>query len=275
MAVSTTNFEFIQDLARRKAAIVLEPGKEYLVETRLAPIARDKGLDSLDDLIDMIREDGELGELEEKAVDALTTNETFFFRDFHPFEAVRKEILPKLIEERKTFSKLTIWCGASSTGQEPYSLAMLIREHFPELASWSIRILATDYSNRVLEKAKSGRYSQLEVNRGLPASYLIKYFTKDGNDWVIKDEIRKMVEYSRLNLVESWPIIPPLDMVWVRNVMIYFDVESKRSILKRVGNCILPHGYLFLGTSETTLNIDPAWKPLQIAGTTVYQKSEG
>jgi chemotaxis protein methyltransferase CheR len=228
-ALSAVDFDFISALAHRQAAIVLERGKEYLVEARLTPLAEREGFASLAGLIAAMRKDRIEGSLHGKAVDALTTNETYFFRDFHPFEALRRTILPELIQQREASRKITVWCAASSTGQEPYSLAMLIREHFPQLASWQIEIIATDLSPTVIRQAEAASYNQIEINRGLPAPYLIKYFTQQGSLWILKPEIRSMVQFRVLNLIQPWPILPPCDLIFIRNVMIYFDVETKKA----------------------------------------------
>ncbi len=269
MALSKPSFSYICELAQREAAIVLETGKEYLVESRLATVARAEGFDCLNAFIDTLRS-SKLNGVHRKVVEALTTNETFFFRDYHPFEALRKTVIPELLLKRAPIRKLTIWSGASSTGQEAYSIAMMLREHFPQLASWKVSILGTDLSLAVLEQAKKGSYSQLEVNRGLPAAYLIKYFTKKEDRWIVKEDIRSMVEFKAFNLIQPWPIMPAFDIVFMRNVMIYFDVETKRGILKKIRNCLLPHGYLFLGTAETTINLDPSYKPVMMGQSTAY-----
>jgi chemotaxis protein methyltransferase CheR len=270
-ALTAVDFDFICTLAYTQAAIVLERGKEYLVEARLTPLATREGYDSLGSLIAALRKDRTAGVLHAKAVDALTTNETYFFRDFHPFESLRRIILPALIERRAENRQLTVWCAACSTGQEPYTIAMLIREHFPQLASWQIEIIATDLSPTVLKQAEAGRYNQIEINRGLPAAYLIKYFTQQDTAWIIKPEIRQMVKFRPLNLVQPWPILPPCDLIFIRNVMIYFDVETKRGILKKLRPCLRPGGSLFLGSSETTLNLDPGWAPVTEGATVVYR----
>jgi chemotaxis protein methyltransferase CheR len=271
MAITDTNFKFIQDFARDTAAIVLEPGKEYLVESRLAPIARQTGFNTLDDFINQLRTDPKATLFHEQVIDAITTNETSFFRDFHPFEALRHHVLPRLIEQRAGVKRLKIWSAASSTGQEIYTIAMIILEHFPQLRDWDVSILGTDLSPTVLAQAKEGVYSQLEVNRGLPAPFLMKYFTQVGDKWAIKEDVKKLAEFRQMNLVKPWPILPVFDVVFIRNVMIYFDVESKKGILKRIRQCLQPQGYLFLGTAETTLNIDPELMPAVLGKTTVYQ----
>lgn len=275
MAISQTDFEYISRLARGEAAIVLEAGKEYLVETRLSPLARQEGFANLAALIQQMRSEARVNGLHHKAIDALTTNETLFFRDHHPFEALRRSILPAILEQRAAARRLTIWSAACSTGQEPYSLAMLLLEHFPQLVSWDVSILATDLSPTVLKLAEEGRYSQFEVNRGLPASYLVKYFTKLGEKWHIKDEVKKMVKFRPMNLIQSWQVMPPLDLIFIRNVMIYFDVPTKKSILKKIRNCLMPHGYLFLGTAETTSNLDPGFQPVTFGKAVVYRPQTG
>ena len=270
-ALTATDFDFISALTRASAAIVLEKGKEYLVEARLTPLAQREGFASLASFIAALRTDRLPGALHAKAVDALTTNETYFFRDFHPFEALRRQILPELITRQAEARRLTIWCAACSTGQEPFTLAMLLRENFPQLASWKIELIATDLSPTVLKQAASGRFNQIEINRGLPAIYLVKYFTQQDGGWVLKPEIRDMVQFRPLNLIEPWPILPPCDLIFIRNVMIYFEVETKRTILKKLRHCLRPEGSLFLGASETTLNIDPYWAPVTIGPTVVYR----
>lgn len=271
MALTQDNFKFIQDFARDTAAILLEPGKEYLVEARLSPIAKQAGFNTLDAFLNQLRINRTATLFHDQVIDALTTNETSFFRDFHPFEALRQEVLPKIIQQRESIRRLSIWSAASSTGQELYTIGLLIREYFPELKDWNVTILGTDLSSTVLTQAKAGSYSQLEVNRGLPAPLLVKYFTKVDTRWVIKDEVRKLIEFKQMNLVKPWPILPVFDVIFMRNVMIYFDIESKKQILKKVRQCLQPNGYLFLGTAETTMNIDPDWQPMTFGKATVYQ----
>jgi chemotaxis protein methyltransferase CheR len=255
MPINSADFEFVRSLVLAQAGIVLEPGKEYLVESRLQPIVRREGLGSLDELVAKLRSPMG-GGLNHKVVDAMTTNETTFFRDVDPFEALRKFVIPGLIESKKLTRRLSIWYAASSTGQEPYSVSMLIREHFPQLLSWDLQQLATDISPSVLARAREGRYSQIEINRGLPANYLIKYFTKMGNDWQLSDAVRRMVRFEELNLIRPWPAMADVDIVMIRNVMIYFDIEAKKQILGRIRRILNPDGYLFLGGAETTMNLD-------------------
>ena len=271
MTISAIEFDYICDLARHNAAIVIDPGKEYFIESRLAPLITSQGCKNLSELIALMQKNPAYGALHAKTIDALTTNETFFFRDFQPFEALRKAIIPRLLEQRAPQRKLSIWSAACSTGQEPYSLAMLLLENFPQLAQWNVSILATDLSPTVLTQARAGSYNQFEVNRGLPAPLLLKYFRKEGDRWCVQDELKQALEFRALNLIEPWPDFPPFDIVLIRNVMIYFDVPTKQAILKKIRTCLQPQGSLFLGTAETTLNLDPAWAAVPYGNTTVYQ----
>lgn len=273
MAVKAHHFKYVQELAKQLSAIALDPSKEYLIETRLAPLAKQEGYGSLEDLLDELQKNSGNKELQDKVVDALTTNETSFFRDIKPFEALKREILGKIIERRKATRTLYIWSAACSTGQEPYSLAMMIREKFPELKDWYVQIYATDISPTVLAKAKSGVYNQLEVNRGLPAIMLVKYFQKKSHDeWVLNDDIRHMVKFEPLNLIQSWPSLPIFDVVLIRNVMIYFDMDTKKQILGNICKHLHDEGYLFLGASESILNLETNLKPKTIEGGIVYQR---
>jgi chemotaxis protein methyltransferase CheR len=267
--LAAPDFDYIAQLVHRRSAIVLEPGKEYLAESRLEGIAREHGLASVGELVSHMRS-GTL-DLGDAVVDAMTTNETSFFRDAHPFNALRDSVLPELIEARRVARTISIWCGATSSGQEPYSVAMLIREHFPELASWQVRIIATDISPSMLERTRQGRYSQLEVNRGLPAPMLVKYFTRDGMHWVVSEDLRRMVSAQYLNLNERWPVMPPFDLVLLRNVLIYFDVPTKQQILAKVRQALRPDGLLLLGGAETTMNLDANFERIPHGRSTWYR----
>jgi chemotaxis protein methyltransferase CheR len=270
VALSQADFEYVRGLVLRRSAIVLENEKHYLAETRLQAVARREGIDSLDTLVARLRTAPHNG-LQQKVVEAMTTNETSFFRDVQPFEMLKQVVVPELMKRRATERQLSIWCAASSTGQEPYSLAMLLREHFPALATWKVRITASDLSTEVLEKARQGRYSQLEVNRGLPAQMLVKYFQRQGVDWQIKDDLRGLIDYRQVNLIEPWPSMPPLDVILIRNVLIYFDVETKRQILGKARRLLRPDGYLFLGGAETTLNLDDSFERVEFQRAGCYQ----
>jgi len=254
MAITRADFDFVRTLVSAKAGIVLESGKEYLVEARLTPVTEKLGLASIGELITRLRLEPACG-LDRCVVEAMTTNETTWFRDVAPFDVLRTRLLLGLIQSRRASTQLRIWCAASSTGQEPYSLAILLAEHFPELASWDVQIIASDLSQEVLARARVGRYTQFEMNRGLPIQYLMKYFEKQGSEFVLKRAIADRVEFRQINLIERWPPFLPLDMVFLRNVMIYFDNDTKRQILQRVKQILRPDGYLFLGSAESTMNL--------------------
>jgi chemotaxis protein methyltransferase CheR len=270
MTLNAAGFNYIRHLLVEQSAIVLEDDKRYLVESRLSPLARREGFASLSQFVEKLQFQPFNG-LHRRVVEAMTTNETSFFRDFHPFEALKKHILPDLIAKRGPTRELTIWCAACSTGQEPYTLAMLLREHFPSLASWKVRILATDLSSEILSRAREGRYSQLEVNRGLPAALLVKYFVKEGCNWQLREDIRRMVEFQIMNLSTAWPLLPPMDLVLMRNVLIYFGMDTKKEILIKVRRVLRPDGYFFLGAAETTFNIDDSFERAQLERVTCYR----
>ena len=205
----------------------------------------------------------------------MTTNETSFFRDLHPFDALKKTLLPELVIKRGGERILNFWCAAASSGQEPYTVALLLREHFPLLADWTIRFIATDLSAEMVERSRAGRYSQLEMNRGMPAAFLVKYFQRQGVEWQVKEEIRAMIEFRQLDLVRAWPSMPPLDIIFMRNVLIYFDVATKKAILAKVRRLLRPDGYLFLGAAETTLNLDDNFERRQLDKAGCYHLRNG
>ena len=259
MSLEPADFALVSRVVHERSGIALDAGKEYLVEARLSTLARREGLASVAAVAHELRQRPG-GPLTQKIVEAMTTNETLWFRDVRPFDALRTEVIPALVRARSASRKLVVWSAASSTGQEAYSIAILLRESFPELAGWTLQITGTDISAEVVEKAREGRYSQLEVNRGLPTGLLVKYFERDGLHWRVEPQLRAMVQFGELNLVSSvWHGLPKADIVLLRNVMIYFDVPTRRQILKRLSTSMAPDGYLFLGAGETTLDIDDAW----------------
>jgi chemotaxis protein methyltransferase CheR len=270
MTLSLPEFNYVRRLVFDQSAIVLEEDKGYLVESRLLPLARREGFASINLLVQKMQAQPLQG-LHHRAVEAMTTNETSFFRDFHPFDGLKKYVLPDLVARRAGERSLTIWCAACSSGQEPYSLCMLIRDNFPQLATWKVHILATDLSTEILSRAREGRYSQLEVNRGLPAAMLVKYFQKRGCDWYLREDVRNMVDYQLVNLASAWPVLPPMDIVMIRNVLIYFGVETKKEILAKVRRVLKPDGYFFLGAAETTFSIDDSFERAQFERATCYR----
>lgn len=261
MALNSLDFDFLRRLVRERSGIVLGEDKAYLLESRLAPVAREQGLASIDQLCQRLRSNAPANLLRD-VIEAMTTNETLWFRDVHPFEVLGRRILPELMRARAAQKQLSIWCAASSTGQEPYSVAMTIREQLPQLASWNLRFIATDLSTEVLERARAGVYSQLEINRGLPPDKAQRWFRRiDANSWQISDDLRKMVDFRQVNLLESWPFASErFDIVMMRNVLIYFDLETKRTIMGKVRRLLPPDGWFFLGGAETTMNIDDGYE---------------
>jgi chemotaxis protein methyltransferase CheR len=271
MTIDDSDFNFVRRLLRERAAIVLDDGKQYLVANRLSLLAHREGLASARDVIERLRV-APSGPLQRKVIEAMATTETLFFRDGKPYEALRNTILPELRRLRASERKLQIWSCACSSGQEPYSVGMVLREHFPDLVSWNVRLLATDLSTDMLARSRTGRYSQLEVNRGLPSEMLAKYFERTGCDWQIRGELRKMVEFRELNLVGPWGHVPAADLIMLRNVLIYFDVATKRLILGKIRNLLRPDGFLILGTAETTTNLDDGFELVRSDGTAYYRR---
>jgi chemotaxis protein methyltransferase CheR len=274
MVISAAELTFLCGFVYRRSAIVLSADKEYLVEARLGPIARAEGFASIDALIAKLR-GAPVPALQTKVVEAMTTHETTFFRDQHPFEALRAEIIPTLRKARAASKSICVLSAACSSGQEPYSVAMLLRESFPELATWSTRIIATDLSTAVLARARTASFHQSEVNRGLPAALLVKYFDRVGTEWQLKAPVRALVEFRQMNLVDPWPPLPRIDVLFLRNVLIYFDVPTKKKILAEVRRVLAPDGYLFMGGAETTMKIDDTFKRVQIGKSVFYQPGTG
>lgn len=254
MTISDSSFAFVSDLARRETAMLYDPGKEYLVEARLLPLAREAGCPDVDSYVLRLQVDGAE---RTKALDALTINETSWFRDNTPYQAFTQLMLPQVIAARQHVRHVSIWSAACSSGQEAYSLAMLLDEHLP--SGWTAQILATDVSAKMLARVDAGRYSQVEMNRGLPATSLVKYFSRTGSEWEVNDDLKKMVRTQHLNLSTSFPLLPTFDIVFIRNVLIYFDLDTKRDILRRISQVISPDGFMLLGSSETTLDLDDHW----------------
>jgi chemotaxis protein methyltransferase CheR len=270
MSLNQDEFDFIRGLVQEQSAIVLERDKVYLAETRLSALARREGFGSVNDIVAHLRFRPDNG-LKCKVLEAMATTETSFFRDCHPFESLRQVVIPELLRQRAAQRCLYIWSGACSSGQEPYSLAMLLLDSFPALAGWTVRILATDMSNEMLDRARQGVYSQLEVSRGLPARLLARFFQQQGTEWRIHEEVRRLVEFRPMNLIGPWPALPYLDMVLLRNVLIYFDLPTKKMILTKIGQVLRPGGYLFLGGAETTLNIDDRFERIQFERSSYYR----
>jgi len=264
-------FTYLQQLLLEHAGILLEAEKQYLAEARLSPLAAQEGFESIDAMLDGVQDGEGSGLLERKVIEAMTNSETSFFRDLHPFEALRTKVLPELIAKRAAERTLTLWCAATASGQEPYSLAMLLREHFPQLAGWKVTLVASDISEAMLSRARAGAYSQIEVNRGLPAALLVKYFRRIDGEWQIAEGLRRAIDFRRVNLTAAWPFLPAMDVILMRNVLIYFDVPTKKAVLARVRRQLRPGGYLFLGGGESTMSLDDAFAPAQFGKAICYQ----
>ncbi len=259
--MNPVDYEFVGQLLKQRSGLVLAPGKEYLLESRLTPIVRERGLSSLDELVAELRRPTS-EDLKVQVTEAMTTNESFFFRDNTPFDLFKQDMMPALHAARGAQKRLRIWCSACSTGQEPYSLAMLLKEMADKIVGWRIEIVATDLSSEVLEKAKVGMYSQFEVQRGMPITLLVKYFSQVGEMWCIDAGIRAMVDYRKLNLLESFAHLGRFDIVFCRNVLIYFDQPTKAKVLAGITSLMAPDGYLVLGAAETVLGISTDLKPV-------------
>jgi chemotaxis protein methyltransferase CheR len=227
-------------------------------------------LPSIDALTQKLRTGGEK-DLHRKVVEAMTTHETYFFRDNHPFETLKTTVFPQIIAKRSKEKKMTIWCAAASTGQEPYSVLMTLLECFPEIFKWDFKFIATDISTEILKRAKFGRYTQVEVNRGLPPYYLRKYFKKIDSEWEVLPELRQMIDFRQMNLIKPWSLMPQADLILLRNVMIYFDTQTKKSILERMRSSLTPEGFLMLGCTESTFNICKDFKQQLFEKTAVYR----
>lgn len=271
MTISAQAFTFVRELVRAESAIVLETGKEYLVESRLVPLARAAGHPSVDAYVAELSTRRTPAALKQ-VVEALTTNETSWFRDSDPFTALRQSVFPALAKTRPNRT-LRVWAGACSSGQEPYSIVMTALDT-PELAGWRIELLATDLSEEMLDRARAGEYSQLEVNRGLPATTMVRHFERAGLNWRINRSIRDRVEFRQLNLTRPFPPMGRFDVVFLRNVLIYFDLPTKRDVLKRVRQVMAPDGYLFLGAAEMTMGVDDAWERVPAGRSSVYRIRE-
>ena len=266
--MASDNYRFLTDYIYRESGIVLDDDKSYLLEARLLPVVQQSHLASLDALCTALRAAGNPA-LHKKVVEAMTTHETLFFRDVAPFDALKTNILPQLIEQRKTSRKLAFWSAAASSGQEAYSIAMMLLEM--GLGNWNLQILGTDLSGQILERAREGRFLQIEVNRGLPVTHLVKYFDRHGADWQIKDHVRRMVRFEQFDLRHSMRAKGPFDVIFCRNVLIYFDVETKKKILRELRGALFQGGYLALGGAETTLNLDAEFRRVAVGRAVFHQ----
>jgi chemotaxis protein methyltransferase CheR len=269
-SVGAIDYGYLRQLVFGLSQNVLDPSRDYLFQTRLTKLLRNQGMSQLEELISHLRSKKDPA-LERAIAEAMTINETSFFRDSRPFELLRTDLLPKLIESRRHTRKLRIWSAASSTGQEGYSLAMLLREHFSLLVGWDIRIEGTDICAEVVERAQAGRYHRIDMNRGLPARFIVRYFDHVGEDWVAKQEVRQMCNFRQANLcVSPLPFHQPFDIVFLRNVMLYFSQDTRKTLLANIHRLLAPDGALFLGSSEQPADTS-LWTPV-LAGQTCHFK---
>ena len=270
MTIATADLDYLRAMVADRSGNVISATQGYLFEQKLTPLLQETGLASLDDLMRAVRSK-QKPMLCDQIVEAMTINETSFFRDMHPFDSLRDTLAPDIIEKREKAKSISILCGACSSGQEPYSVAITLREHFPQLADWRIQITATDICDKMLARTKEGRYSQFEVNRGLPARLLVKHFDRQGTEWCVKPALKQMIHCQKINLTKSWPRLPEFDIVFLRNVLIYFDRNAKEEILKRVFGVLRSDGYLLLGGGETLINLSTPFVQYPINKTVCYR----
>ncbi len=268
MGLSAADFTFVADLVRREASIVLAPGKEYLVEARLIPVARQVGAAGVSEFLAALQRRPN-ADHQRRVVDALTTNETSWFRDREPYSALTDTVLPELIKSRAAVRRIRVWSAACSSGQEPYSLAIALQEALP--AGWTYDIVGSDISTEMIQRAEAAEFNQVEINRGLPASQLVQYFERAGTRWRIVPTLRRHVSFQRMNLTAPLPPLPPFDVIFLRNVLIYFDVATKRTVLRNASRLLRPDGWLFLGAAETTIGIDDNYERVAAGRTSAYR----
>ena len=269
MTLTATSFDWVRQLVHKESAIVLQPGKEYLVEARLLPIARQRGIADVSAFVESVRTRPD-ADSTRSIVEALTTNETSWFRDGDPFTALTSTVMPALLAARGPNERLQIWSAACSSGQEPYTIAMLLEDSIPN-ASSRVTITATDLSREMVARTRAGRFSQLEVNRGLPAPMLVRHLSRAGAEWEVAPELRAHVTFRAHNLLDAPPAGGPFDVVFLRNVLIYFDLPTKRAILRRLRTVMRPDGALLLGAAETTIGVDDDWVRMPAGAGSIYR----
>ena len=268
--ISRADYEYLGRLLQENSGLYLGEGKEYLVEARLGPVAACLGFATLEELVRSLRAAPQPGVVKQ-VCEAMTTGESLFFRDGAPFTLLRDRVLPDLLEARRATRRLRIWCAAASTGQEPYSVAMTLASLVPPLDGWRVEILATDYSRAAVARARAGVYSHFEVQRGLPVAMLLRHFRQRGDDWQISEEMRRAVTFREANLLDGFAGTGPWDLVFCRNVLIYFDVPTKRDVLERLSRVVAPDGYLFLGAAETAVGLTEAVARVHSLPASIYR----
>ncbi|MCH7987958.1 MAG: protein-glutamate O-methyltransferase CheR [Planctomycetes bacterium] len=272
--MTPADYEYISNFLLGTSGLALGSGKEYLVEARLIPLAQSLGLEGISELVLELKKGAEL-KVTSGVTEAMTTNETSFFRDKTPFEELKNQIIPNLMEARKTSKRLKIWCAAAATGQEPYTISMILDDEFPQLRDWTVEILATDIDQQALERSRSGIYTQFEMQRGLPIQMLMKYFEQIETGWQIKENMRNTIQWKQLNLLDNFNHLGKFDIIFCRNVLIYFQQETKKDILDRFRTMIQDDGYLYLGAAETVLGITEAFDRIREYKSAVYVPAVG
>ena len=271
-ALSDEDLALLRRLLHERAGIVLDPSRDALLEMRLSAVASEAGFGSLPEVVEALRIEEGYGNLHRRVVEALAITETSWFRDIHVWNELRESVLPDLVHKRQGVRRLQIWCAACASGQEPYSLAMLFEELDDSMAGWSVRLLATDFSQGILQRARAGVYSQLEVNRGLPARKLVQHFHKDGDEWRLVPQLRERVEFAELNLAVPWPTLPPMDLILMRNVLLYFEPTLRQRVFRRLVQALHPEGLLVLGASETAHTMDDSFEEVRLGRAVVYRR---
>ena len=269
-SVRREDFDYVRALLKEHSGVALEDGKEYLLEVRLSPLYAELKVESVSELVELLRRDSTVA-VRERVLNSLLTNETYFFRDIHPFEVLRTTVLPELFAARSAKRHLRIWSGACSTGQEPYSLAMIVNDLLDRFPGFTVEIVATDLADENLDRARSGKYCQAEVNRGLPAPMLIRHFTKKGETWEINESIRRMVTFRKLNLFGSWSAIDRADLILLRNVLIYFEQDAKKEIIARMRRHVAEDGAFLMGASETVLGLSEEFNIVHSGKASLYR----
>jgi chemotaxis protein methyltransferase CheR len=267
VAISAATFTFVADLVHRCSGLQLTAGKEYLVEARLLPLARQGDHGGVDEYVETLRQVPH-GAENDRVVEALTTNETSWFRDFTPFQALTRQVIPALRRAHPAVTTVRVWSAGCSSGQEPYSIAMAMLDGYPGL---KVEITATDISQEALRRARAGRYSQIEINRGLPAAMLVRHFTRVGTEWEVSQQVRSKVAFSQNNLLQARPQGGPFDVIFLRNVLIYFDTETRARVLRRVRGVMGAGGFLLLGAAESTLGIEDVWERVPAGRGSLYR----
>jgi chemotaxis protein methyltransferase CheR len=270
MSLAANDISYLCTAIAQRSGNVISAGQSYLLEARLGPVAKEAGLEDVHALVVELQRNPR-NPLHDTVTEAMTINETSFFRDMQPFDALKEEVFPYLLEKRQSTKSLSIWSAACSSGQEAYSIAIQMRTHFPELMNWNVRILGTDISDAMVKRTREGIYSQFEVNRGLPASLLVKNFDRQGLNWQVKPELRKFVDCRKMNLTEKWPAITQHDVVFLRNVLIYFDLKTKEQILHCIHQSMRPEGFLFLGGGETLIQLNVPFERVSIGKTVCFR----